>query len=254
MRTLSPPQLWNDLLIALSLLTRLPVPEADWSSDGHAARAAWAYPVAGLIVALPSLLIVTLLHNMGCPAPVSALVFLATVTLASGAMHEDGLADCADGFWGGWDPVRRLEIMKDSAIGAYGVLALIFVTGIKWAALSALLTSALPIWQLLVPPLLSRTLMVGTMYALPHARADGLSAQTGRPDFTATAAAFGVASISCLIAPLQLWPVVVIGVLVAIGVAVLARRKIGGQTGDVLGATQSVSEAAMLATLATLAI
>src|SRR6056297_2945829 len=98
-----------DLLLALSLLSRLPLPEPEQSDWSRQARAVWAYPLVGLVLGALACLAGLLAHWLGLPAPLVALVTLATLIAASGAMHEDGLADCADGFWGGWTPARRLE-------------------------------------------------------------------------------------------------------------------------------------------------
>ncbi len=246
----SPQILWNDLKMALSLLTRLPVPQADWSdADRSAAQAAWAYPVAGLVVAvLASVLAMSALW-LGIPAPVAALILLASLVMSTGAMHEDGLADCADGFWGGWDKPRRLEIMKDSAIGTYGVLALILVTGVRWTLYTSLIANG-AVWALLLAPIVSRAAMVHVMHALPHAREGGLSSKTGRPSRDVMLAALAIAAVAALLFSglAALWVAAAAG-LASLAVRSIARSKIEGQTGDVLGATQQMTEAAVLVAL-----
>ena len=99
--------------------------------------------------------------------------------ITTGAMHEDGLADTVDGLWGGWTRDRRLEIMKDSHIGTYGVLALIVSAGLRWSVLAGLLTlGAGPVVAIAV---LSRASMPALMAALPNARGDGLAHKVGAP-------------------------------------------------------------------------
>ncbi|MEM7074227.1 MAG: adenosylcobinamide-GDP ribazoletransferase [Pseudomonadota bacterium] len=238
----------SDLPLALALLTRLPVP---LPGGGHAAsrtaRAAWAYPLVGLapggLAALTGLLAITL----GLGPPIAAMIALITMIFATGALHEDGLADCADGFWGGWTPERRLEIMRDSRIGTYGVLALIVSLGLRWAALSALFGTGQAAAALLTAAVLSRAAMPALMSALPHARRDGLSHSVGRvPRRTAGLAAFLGFAVSVVIFGPAGVALSVLAALTALGVGALTRSRIGGQSGDVLGATQQLVEIAVL--------
>ena len=96
----------RDLSLALALLSRLPVPVSD---STRTARAAWAYPVVGLVVGAIAGLAGVLAMALGLPAPLTALLSLGLLVVVTGAMHEDGLSDTADGLWGGWDPARRLD-------------------------------------------------------------------------------------------------------------------------------------------------
>ena len=121
-----------DIPAALRLLTRLPLPGA---GGPPRPSAAWAWPLAGLIVG-------TLAAGIGIAAlplgaGIAAACAMGAQAMLTGAMHEDGLADCADGFWGGWTRERRLAIMKDSAIGTYGTMALLITGLIRWSALMA---------------------------------------------------------------------------------------------------------------------
>ena len=166
----------QDLAGALGLLTRLPV-----AAGTRGARAAWAWPLAGLAVAL-----IAALASAGwcwrsgwCPAsPPRALAVMALLT---GAMHEDGLGDSADGLFGGWTAARRLEIMKDSRIGTYGMLALLLVTLGRWSALTFLIATGHVLGPLIAAAVLSRAALPVAMLALPAARPDGLSRATGTP-------------------------------------------------------------------------
>jgi adenosylcobinamide-GDP ribazoletransferase len=243
----------NDVLIALGLLTRLPFPQPVWPEDGTPAKAAWAYPLAGLIIALLAGAVASGLLAVGVTAPYAAGAALLTSVLATGAMHEDGLADCADGFWGGWDRDRRLKIMKDSSSGAYGVSALILSYGLRWTALAALFAQGWVFIPLLIAGITSRAGMVWCMATLPNARADGLSSTTGRPQMMIA----GVASIWAVIACFAgfglagLVPLFVAAIATVIW-SFVAMRKVGGQTGDVLGATQQVCEVALLGAMTAL--
>ena len=137
----------RDILLALVLLTRLPLPRLPDSAFARQAKAAWAYPLAGLAVALPACVLGALALAAGLPAGPAAGLVMTVQVLLTGAMHEDGLADVADGFWGGFTRERRLEIMKDSRIGAYGVLALVLILILRWSALTALIGAG-GIWAL----------------------------------------------------------------------------------------------------------
>lgn len=236
-----------DMHRALALLTRLPLPPASFDNGRPAAKAAWAYPLVGIVTGLMALAIGGLFHCMGTPAGVTAGIILIISMIITGAMHEDGLADCADGFWGGWDRARRLEIMKDSNIGTYGVLALVMLVVLRWYLLSLLIVAGPMIWPVLVAALMSRSAMVAVMHLLPNARDNGLSANTGRPGETATGIAIILAIIAAFAAPGVSGFALIMTALLCIGtITAIARAKIGGQTGDVLGATQQITEIAVL--------
>ncbi len=182
----------------------------------------------------------------------AGVLALATGIILTGAMHEDGLADCADGFWGGWDRTRRLAIMKDSQIGTYGVIALILSLFLRWLALNTLLTGSAGPLTFIAIGALSRAPMAVLMVALPNARGAGLSARVGRP--TGQTAALGVGVAICLGVLGLGWGIVGAALILVIAdgvVALIARSKIGGQTGDVLGAAQQISEVVLLLLIST---
>ncbi len=240
----------RDINTALALLTRLPV-KADFS---RGARAAWAYSIAGAALALLAALPTAALLLIGLPPVLAAVVWLTAMIVMSGAMHEDGLADSADGFWGGWDKARRLEIMRDSHIGAYGVIALCLSIAARWGAIAILLEADVWLFGLLAVAMLSRANMTLVMAALPHARTDGLSHSQGRAPRTGALTGFalaGVTAFGCVGVP----GVILAGVafVMAALCSATARVKIGGQTGDVLGATQQITEITLLFTLVILA-
>ncbi|WP_114284556.1 adenosylcobinamide-GDP ribazoletransferase [Candidatus Halocynthiibacter alkanivorans] len=240
----------RDILRATSLLSRLPLPHA----TERAAEAAWAWPLVGLLHGAIAAALAALLLALGLPAPLSAGVTLAVLVAMSGALHEDGLADCVDGFWGGWERARRLEIMKDSHIGAYGVIALVLSLLLRWGALSALFAGGWIVAPLLAAGALSRAPMAVLMSRLQNARGEGLSRHVGRPGRNTAHAAVLLALLLALLL-LGPWSAAVTAALVALsafGCARIAQAKIGGQTGDVLGATQQISEIAALLALTTL--
>ena len=238
----------GDLATALTLLTRLPMPAR---GEGRGARAAWAYPLAGALVGALSGGLGAVALAAGLPPGVAAGVVLATQAAVTGALHEDGLADLADGAWGGATRERRLEIMRDSRVGSYGALALVLTVGLRWSALATL-----PPLGLALAPVaagaLSRAGMAGVMAALPHARPGGLSASVGRPGGLTAGLGAGVALVTAglAIGPAAAFVAALATAAGAAGVAALAWAKLGGQTGDVLGAAQQVGEAAALMALA----
>lgn len=241
-------RLW-DVPAALVLLTRLPMPALPDHAFANGARAVWAYPVVGLVLGCLLALFAATLNALGLSAPVIAGLTLGALVMLTGAMHEDGLADTADGLWGGHDRERRLEIMKDSRIGAYGVLALIVMMGLRWLGLAEVS------WAGLVAALmLSRAMMAPLMLALPHARSTGLSHSVGAPGMgtVVVAVLIGIVGATVLAGGAGLLAAIVAGAVTLV-VGLVANAKIGGQTGDILGATQILTEIAVLLTLATMA-
>lgn len=240
----------SDALEALRLLTRLPLPASDAPPRPGAA---WAWPIAGALVA--GLAVVPAMLALPAGPGVAAGVMLGAQAMLTGAMHEDGLADTADGFWGGWDRARRLAIMKDSQIGSYGVMALLVVTLLRWSALALLLSGGA--WAaVLAVGALSRAPMAVLMAGLPPAREGGLSQAVGRPGkgtaFMAVVLAAG-ATVG-LVGPIPGLAALFAAFVAVVAVRHLAKVKIGGQTGDVLGASQQLTEAAALATLAAMVV
>lgn len=239
----------GDLAEALRLLTRLPLPASAQPPRG--ARAAWAWPLAGLAVGAAGALAGGLAAWAGSGPGVAAALAIGAQAMASGALHEDGLADTFDGLWGGRDRARRLAIMRDSRIGTYGVLALLVVTLVRWSALAGLYAAGGAAAAILAVAALSRAPMIAIMAALPSARADGLSSRVGRPGGAEAAAGAAVALASAgLLAGWASLALALAGGLAAAAVAAAARARIGGQTGDILGASQQLAEAAMLGVLA----
>ncbi len=237
----------SDLFEAVGLLTRLPLR----GRFTRGAQAAWAWPLAGALVALIAAGLGSLAARSGLPAPFAAGLVLGAQIMLTGALHEDGLADCADGFWGGHDPARRLEIMKDSHIGTYGVLALGLTLLLRWVAIATLLDAGTILAPFVAAALLSRAPMAVVMSALPPARAGGLGHSVGQPSRQTAALATGLALV--LAALLLGWGTVVPAfwiVVTTAAVAALAHGKIGGQTGDVLGATQQLAEITALSLIA----
>jgi adenosylcobinamide-GDP ribazoletransferase len=235
-----------DLLSALALLTRLPLP----NHRGTGAASAWAWPLVGAVLGALAAGVASLGMWLGLTPSVVAVAVLAVLVMLTGGLHEDGLSDTADGLFGGWTRERRLEIMKDSRVGSYGVLALVLVTLARWSALVALLVHGGHCAALVAAGAVSRAPMALIMALLPNARGEGLSHATGRPSLTAAWIGIGLAG---AIAGLLLgWSALaIVGAALGAGVlvSIVALRRIGGQTGDILGASQQLAEVACLAVL-----
>ncbi len=240
-----------DFRVALALLTRLPLPLSAETFAAHKTRAFWAYPMAGLVVAGLVACVGALALWVGVPVWGVAGLMLAAQIVITGALHEDGLADSVDGLWGGWDRAHRLEIMKDSHIGSYGVLALVLSVLIRAACLAACAASGIHavICAVMASAPLSRTACVVVMYALPHAREQGLSVSAGRPGGIHLAGAAVIGALACGLSGTI--AALVLAALVTAAVIRIAQLKIGGQTGDILGATQQLTEIAVLLAVAT---
>jgi adenosylcobinamide-GDP ribazoletransferase len=230
-----------ELRLAFVFLTRLPVPLDD-ARPSKVAQAGWAFPVCGAVVGLVAWLGYAAGAGLGLPALLCALFAIAAGVLVTGALHEDGLADFADGMGGGRDRARKLEIMRDSATGSYGVLAVILVVASKANAIAEIGTAGPALAALVALGAASRFAMLLAMAVMPPARADGLGKDAGAP--TLWRIAVGLALTLLAAAPLGLAGLgAVIGTLAAGAIpAAIAWRQIGGQTGDVLGAVQQIAE------------
>jgi adenosylcobinamide-GDP ribazoletransferase len=241
----------GELAASFALLTRLPV---GWFVPPDETQAVWPYPIVGATVGLIGGVAYWLLFSLSCPPVLAALLAVATTVFVTGALHEDGLADMADGL-GGDSAEKRLTIMRDARVGTYGVLALILSVGIRVGAIALMAKPTLVVVALIAAGAASRATAAALMAALPHASSDGLSVAVGRP----TGSAAGLAVVLAVIIGLLVLPVspvfwlLVVSGLAALAVGNLARNTLGGQTGDVLGASVQVSECASLVVLVSLA-
>ena len=234
---------------SIHFLTRLPLPRHEAAgAAGAMAQAVWAFPFAGFVVGLVGALAYLVADRLVLFSwPAAALTVAATV-FVTGALHEDGLADTADGFGGGDTRERKLEIMRDSRIGTFGVCALIISLLVRTDAIASLTEPVLVASALIAAHVGARAVLPFVMFLLPAARSDGLAFTAGVPSGVgvAIAAALGfLALLFCLGLGHALVALVVLAIVVAL-MSWLAMRQIGGQTGDVLGAVEQVSEVVIL--------
>jgi adenosylcobinamide-GDP ribazoletransferase len=240
----------GELSASVLFLTRLPLPRHAPAGDTHKtlARAAWAFPLTGFVVGLIGAVAYAVAHRLVLFAWPAAALTVAATLLATGALHEDGLADTADGFGGGDTRQRKLDIMRDSRIGSYGVCALTVSILIRADAIASLTDAGLVAAALIAAHSGARAAVAAVMALVAPARSDGLAFDAGQPSAPRAGIA---AAIGFLIVLFCLGPghAVVAAIAVAIAVALLAwlsLRQIGGQTGDVLGAVEQVSEIVIL--------
>jgi adenosylcobinamide-GDP ribazoletransferase len=235
------------LLCAVQFLTRLPTPSFVDFEPGWITRSARYFPLVGLGVG-GACALVLLAAGQAWSGALPALLAVAAGVLITGGFHEDGLADTADGLGGGHTSARRLEIMKDSRIGTYGALALGLILAIKVAALATLplTTAAL---ALVAAHGAGRTAAVAVMVLGRHVGDPSNAKYKPAPD--------GVSPGEFLLAAaLGLWPLALLGLPGLVGAAVgcvlalllalTARRLIGGHTGDVLGGVEQACELGVL--------
>ncbi len=241
---------------AWTLLSRLPWPFAVPRNLGAIGRGVWAFPIMGALLGALGGGVYWLGREVGLPAVAAAALAIGFLAFATGALHEDGLADTADGFGGARTRERKLAIMRDSRIGTYGVLALVIVSVVRIGALAAM-NGAAGFAALIAAAALGRGFAALPMSMLPPARADGLGRAAGRaPGFSACLALILAVGAATLAAAGYALPWRALGYAVTAAffavlfVTILAQRHIGGVTGDVLGAAILAGEAAALAALA----
>jgi len=236
-------------LSAAGFLTRVPVPGwIGWDED-RLVRASRYFAVIGALIGLAGGM-VWYLAGLVLPALVAAGLAMAAMVLLTGALHEDGLADCADGLGGGKTGTEALEIMRDSRVGSYGALALVFSVGLRWAALEALA----PVWGVLALAIsgsIGRAMVVLVTALGRYARPEGLGSSVSKgARGLEVVAGLGTAFIFALVAGWAGMLALVAAALVAGGFSFYMTRRVGGYTGDGLGAVAQLGEIAAMLVLA----
>jgi adenosylcobinamide-GDP ribazoletransferase len=238
----------DDVRLALMILTRIPVGKTVLDPSATLARAIWAYPIVGALVGALAGAVYTIATLARLPDLVAAAFALIAGVLITGALHEDGLADFADGLGGGRDRESKLIIMRDSRIGTYGVVALLLAFLVRWAAIPGLGTpeETVSIW--ITAGALSRTSIAIILWWLPPARTDGLGAAAAQPPRWAVVAALGIGLLIALVVlGASAIPLIGATILVSAAIQALAQRHLQGHTGDVLGACALCCECCCLA-------
>jgi adenosylcobinamide-GDP ribazoletransferase len=246
-------------LVAVQFLTRLPVPQLDGFQPDWLAHSARYFPLVGVLVGLISIG-VWWLASLVFPPIVAVGSMIAASLLLTGALHEDGFADVCDGFGGGRTRDAVLSIMKDSRIGAYGAIGIGMMLALKWVVLISLPRSALPL-TVVTAHMVSRWCAMGLIWRLPYVRADAdakskpLAGSLGAADWliSGVLGTLGQLPMLWLGGPAAGGPrprVLLAAVALAVACVALAgaylKSRLGGYTGDCLGAAQQLSELAFL--------
>lgn len=243
---------YEQLCAALAFYTRFPVGRVVGAPDF--AVACWPVAVVGALVGGMGGICALLAYLAGLPTEIAGVVALAAMALMTGALHEDGLADFVDGVGGGVDRTARLAIMRDSRLGSYGALALCASILMRVFAIAHIFDSG-GVAAVLVLAFIgaaSRVAGLLPMRLLSPARMDGAAAGVRAPVWRALAVAagvimaFGGVLVLAGVAPLRMLAAALAAAFGALAATRVARRAIGGYTGDVLGAAQQIAEIAAL--------
>lgn len=252
-----------DLARALRFFSRLPVPALPFERDPYDmpdfSRMTRMLPLAGALIALPGALVLLIALALGLPPLPATTLAVAITLIASGGLHEDGLADCCDALGARGDRERRLAIMKDSTIGSFGaaglILALIMRVSLV-AGIAELAGATAAAAAMIAMAGTSRWMSLWLMVRLPAARTSGASASAGRIRMRDFTVAGMIALVLCIVVLIPTGHGLVATGFAAILTCatvlfceILARRLLGGQTGDVIGATQQLAEIAALTAL-----
>lgn len=253
------------LVVAIQFLTRLPMPSLEQYEVQWLSQSARYFPLVGVLVGVVNVCVWWLASRWWPPA-VSVGIMLAASLLLTGAFHEDGFADSCDGFGGGVTREKVLEIMKDSRIGAYGAMGIFMMLGLKWTILVAMPAAMMP-FIVVAAHSFSRWCSTCLIWRMHYARIAGkskpLAESLGGAEWLASGV-IGAAAVGGLVlvgtgfdsaaladySPVQVaaaMGVACVGAAcVACVAAVYCRQRIGGYTGDCLGAVQQVTEVAFL--------
>jgi adenosylcobinamide-GDP ribazoletransferase len=253
------PKEFTLFLVATQFLTRLPVPRLPDFEPIWLTRSARYFPLVGALVGTLNVSVWWVCRHWFAPS-IAVGLMLAASSLITGAFHEDGFADACDGFGGGSTPERVLAIMKDSRIGAYGAMGVSLLLGLKWATLVGLPDAALP-WAVIAAHVTSRWWAIGLIWRLDYVREDDgskakpLAQSLSGPEWLASGliGAMGLlaATLVLRLVTASLDLAVSLAAALAAGVTVYIaggyfRRRIGGYTGDCLGAAQQLAELVFL--------
>jgi adenosylcobinamide-GDP ribazoletransferase len=246
-------------LVAIQFLTRLPVPHLEGFQASWLSRSARFFPLVGALVGLIGAG-VWRLSSMCFPPAVAVGLMMSASLLLTGAFHEDGFADVCDGFGGGRTRDAVLSIMKDSRVGAYGAIGIAMMLGLKWSALASLPAAVFPA-VVIAAHMVSRWCAIGLIWRLHYVRAgeDGksqpLADGLGTADWLLSGAlgVLGLAPVWLFIDPaaasqlaLGLPVALAFGAAIALLAGVYFKARIGGYTGDCLGAVQQLTELGFL--------
>ena len=246
---------FRDLLLSLSFLTRIPVFK-DLTFERTLMDAAWSFPLIGALVGLIGGMFAFLLSYLNVSPVIISFITIGAIILVTGGLHEDGLADTADGFGSNKRPEDKIRVMRDSRIGVYGTLALMITILTKVSALSELIDNdhiSTCVIALVVSGALSRSSMIGIAFFLENASETGLATLAGKPSPSSIGVCFFISILLCLfLLPLtKVLVAILLSSVTTVIIGFLSKKQINGYTGDILGTSQILSETVILIYLAT---
>lgn len=233
----------KSIIVAFQFLTRFYLPiNAEWSEKNLKYSLMWFGLVGATIGTLFTIIVKLLMHFL-IPTPVIALAILIVWIIITGGMHLDGLSDTCDGFFSNRDRERILEIMKDSRVGTFGVIVIVLVLFFKFEMLKLFLTFNKSIWLLTVPPMFARLCAGFVLSFYETVKKSGLGYTFHNTNPKATwMIGFSICSIMTLYLELKLWSFIIISFVIANLIAMYAKKKIGGASGDIYGAIVEIVE------------
>lgn len=234
-------------LLALSFFTRIPVGKRDLSQLKLADCAPY-FPVVGVLIGLLDGGFYLAMLSLGLPTIISAWLTIGFHLLLTGGLHEDGLADTADGLAAGRDRNQKLAIMRDSRIGSYGVLALITIISLRANILAGFAGNFTTLLIFIAASASSRSFLAILMYNLEYARDSGLAVRAGKPNRSDTLIATALSCATLLLTGKIFAALAAISTLAVIYIIIkyITNKNFGGITGDTLGASQQINEIALL--------
>lgn len=241
----------EEIQLAFSLLTRFPVPHLKLRTRASLTSAFWAYPIAGAAVGCFGAQIFWLAYAVSLGDMPAIILALCAMTFATGAFHEDGLADFWDAIGGGQSREQKLSIMRDSRLGTYGAVALILFFALNVVLLLEILinfNAEMVVNVLICISILARVSLTLPLISLFPARTDGMAVVAATPSWVSIVFGFALfVSVSIFLLGFWLTCVIFVGAVVgAIPVAMIAYRYLHGYTGDVLGATAMTAQTTAL--------
>lgn len=238
----------RELRAAIVFLTVLPLPADDLTSENFEAASRWFAAVGVMLGAILSVSHIALRPVL--PASIAAAVLLALWATLTGGLHLDGFIDCADALPAAVPPTRRLEILSDVHVGAYGVVATALLILLRWSCLEMLLPTTYGWVVLLLAPALGRAAMVWAQASWPYARSDGLGQLVPAASYSRLISVLTVAAVALIGGIPAILAVAVTGIAAYVLAEWMARRLGGGLTGDTYGALCVMSETTVLLVLA----
>lgn len=238
---------WEDFRVATGFLTRLPIGAPADAAPGALTQASRTFPLVGVLVGVIAGAVYAVAADCSLTPLIAAALAVAAGIVVTGALHEDGLADFADGLGARGDRWAKLAAMRDSHIGVFAMLALAIGLILRVSALATLSQPLQVLGALVAAHAGARALLPWAMYQESPARSDGLAVAAGRPSRATAGAALVIGAVVMVVA---LGPGVAfaaaVGAALALALLPLARRELGGITGDVLGAVEQSAEILIL--------